>query len=83
MSERPSKRARKELTLADKVKLIRDSQAVPKPTQNELSLKYEIWRQTVSDILKKQTFLSKSLQIMRPGTKSVSTTHARSTNLTH
>jgi hypothetical protein len=54
MSESPAKRARIELTLDDKVKLIKDAQSVPKLTQKEISLKYGLGKSTVSDVLKKK-----------------------------
>lgn len=54
MTERPAKRARTELTLDLKVRLIRDSHSTPKLTQKQLGIKYGISRQTVSDILKRQ-----------------------------
>ena len=60
MSDKPpAKRRRVELTLADRVSLIRMSEMVPKPTQKDLSEKFGVGESTVGDILrKKDIFLS-------------------------
>lgn len=55
------KRARKDLSLEEKLTLIADSKKIPKLTQKELSEKYGIGRTTVSDILKKKGFFYSSL----------------------
>ena len=55
---RPSKRQRVELTLSDKVKLIKDHDTLPKPSQRQLAEKYQVGKSTVGDILrKKDTYL--------------------------
>ncbi|CAG2205244.1 unnamed protein product [Mytilus edulis] len=55
---RPVKRQRVELSLSDKVKLIKDHDSVPKPSQRELAEKYKVGKSTVGDILrKKDTYL--------------------------
>ncbi|XP_067661534.1 uncharacterized protein [Haliotis asinina] len=65
-----AKRARMELTLNQKLKLIEDFESVPRPSQKELAFKYQIARQTVSDILKKKDFYqTKSEQNISPKTK--------------
>ncbi len=48
------KRRRIELSLGTKIKLIEDSETLPKPLQKDLAEKYNISKQTVSDILKKK-----------------------------
>ena len=49
-----SKRGHNELTLEKKIDLIKASEAVPKPRQDDLSKKFGIGRSTVSDILRKR-----------------------------
>ena len=49
-----AKRSHKEISLEDKIVLIRASEAKPKPTQQQLSTQFGIGRTTVSDILKKR-----------------------------
>lgn len=55
MSKPPAKRRRLELTLDDKIKLINESELVPKPTQKQLSEKFGVGKTTVSDILKRKS----------------------------
>ena len=50
-----AQRGHKQLTLEKKIELIKDSEAVPKPRQDDLSKQFGIWRSTVSDILQKRT----------------------------
>ena len=54
MAERPAKRKRVELSLARKVELLTACDVRPSPTQKELATKFNIGRQTVSDILKRR-----------------------------
>ena len=53
MSEPTPKRRRVELSLVDKIKLIKDSESLPKPTLKTLSEKFGVGKSTVSDILKR------------------------------
>ncbi|VDI72849.1 Hypothetical predicted protein [Mytilus galloprovincialis] len=56
-NDKPSpspKRTRKELSIENKMDLIKDSEAVPKISQKDLSLKYGIVKATVYDILKRK-----------------------------
>lgn len=53
-SPKHAKRARKELSIENKMDLIKDSEAVPKISQKDLSLKYGIGKATVCDILKRK-----------------------------
>jgi len=69
MSQHPAKRARKELSLDTKIKLIKDADQPPHPTQKELAEKYEIGRQTVADILKKKTVLQQQYEENANGNK--------------
>ena len=48
------KRARKDLNLEQKLKLIEDSEKIPKWTHKQLGEKYGIGRSTVSDIVKRK-----------------------------
>ena len=50
MSKPPSKRRRVELTLQDKINLIKGSESFPKPSQTSLSEKFGVGKTTVSDI---------------------------------
>ena len=50
-----SKRGHNELNLEKKIDLIKASEAVPKPRQDDLSKKFGIGRSTVSDILRKRS----------------------------
>ncbi|KAH3832701.1 hypothetical protein DPMN_105994 [Dreissena polymorpha] len=54
MSQPPSKRRRVELTLEDKIKLITESSAQPKPSLKALGERFKIGKSTVGDILKKK-----------------------------
>ncbi len=54
MAERPAKRKRVELSLARKVDLLATYDVKPRPTQKELATKFNIGRQTVSDIVKRR-----------------------------
>ena len=49
-----AKRSHKEMSLEDKIALIRASEASPKPTQAHLSCQFSIGRSTVGDILRKK-----------------------------
>ena len=49
-----SNQGHNELTLEKKIDLIKASEAVPKPRQDDLSKKFGIGRSTVSDILRKR-----------------------------
>ncbi|KAH3768744.1 hypothetical protein DPMN_169961 [Dreissena polymorpha] len=53
MSEPPSKRRRVELSLGDKIKLIKKSEMFPKPTLKILSEKYRVGKSTIGDIVRK------------------------------
>ena len=55
MSKLPSKRRRVELTLQDKINLIKESESFPKPSQKSLSEKFGVGKTTVSDILKRKS----------------------------
>jgi energy-converting hydrogenase A subunit M len=55
MSKLPSKRRRVELTLQDKINLIKESESFPKPSQKSLSKNFEVGKTTVSDILKRKS----------------------------
>lgn len=55
MSKPPAKRRRIELTLEDKINLIKDSESFPKPSQKSLSEKFGVGKTTVSDILKRKS----------------------------
>ena len=55
MSEPPSKRRRVELSLEDKIKLIKESEMLPKPTLKMLSEKYPIGKSTIGDIVRKKS----------------------------
>lgn len=48
------KRARKELSIEDKMNLIHESEKIPKISQKDLSLKFGIGKSTVCDILKRK-----------------------------
>ena len=50
------KRARTDITLQKKMDLIKEAEALPKPTQKELSAKFGIDKTTVSDFLKRKEF---------------------------
>ena len=52
MSDPAPKRRRVELSLVDKIKLIQDSESLPKPTLKTLSKTFGVGKSTVSDILK-------------------------------
>ncbi|XP_041366784.1 major centromere autoantigen B-like [Gigantopelta aegis] len=54
MTERPAKRRRVELSLDDKLKIIKSFESVPKPTFRSLSEKFSIGKSTVGDIIKKR-----------------------------
>ena len=54
MAERPSRRARKDLTIDVKLKLIADSEKIPKAMQKDLAEKYGIGKSSVCDILKRK-----------------------------
>ncbi|XP_041366852.1 major centromere autoantigen B-like [Gigantopelta aegis] len=54
MTERPAKRRRVELSLDDKLKIIKSFESVPKPTLRSLSEKFSIGKSTVGDIIKKR-----------------------------
>jgi len=45
MSKPPSKRRRVELTLQDKINLIKESESFPKPSQKSLSEKFRVGKQ--------------------------------------
>lgn len=51
---RPAKRQRTELSLSDKVKLIKDHESTPKVSQRDLAEKYKVGKSTVGDILRKK-----------------------------
>ncbi|KAH3867740.1 hypothetical protein DPMN_030875 [Dreissena polymorpha] len=53
MSEPPSKRRRVELSLEDKIKLIKESEMFPKPILKILSEKYRVGKSTIGDIVRK------------------------------
>ena len=53
MSAPPTKRRRRELTLADKIKLIKESESASLPMKR-LAIKYGIGKLTVSDIIKRK-----------------------------
>ena len=55
MSKLPSKRCRVELTLQDKINLLKESKSFPKPSQKSLSEKFGVGKTTVSDILKRKS----------------------------
>ena len=55
MSKPPSKRCRVELTLQDKINLLKESKSFPKPSQKSLSEKFWVGKTTVSDILKRKS----------------------------
>jgi hypothetical protein len=55
MSKPPSKRRRVELTLQDKINLIKESESFPKPFQKSLSEKFGVGKTTVSDVLKRKS----------------------------
>ena len=55
MSKPPSKRRRVELTLQDKINLIKESESFPKSSQKSLSEKFGVGKTTVSDILKRKS----------------------------
>ena len=44
-----------ELTLQDKINLIKESESFPKPSQKSLSEKFGVGKTTVSDILKRKS----------------------------
>jgi len=70
LADRPSpKWARKELTLDQKLKLIADSERIPKFTQKELSEKYGIGRTTVSDVLRRKAFYREQYEANTSTTK--------------
>ncbi|XP_052706690.1 tigger transposable element-derived protein 4-like [Crassostrea angulata] len=52
----PAKRQRVELSLSDKIKLIKEHEAQPKISQRDLGEKFRVGRSTVGDILKKKEF---------------------------
>ena len=54
MSEKMSKRVHREMSLVDKISLIKASESTPKPTHVFLSTKFGIGRSTVGEILKKK-----------------------------
>ncbi|KAH3850324.1 hypothetical protein DPMN_092733 [Dreissena polymorpha] len=54
MSEPPSKGMRVELSLQDKIKLIKESEMFPKSTLKMLSEKYEVGKSTIRDIVRKK-----------------------------
>ena len=76
MSKPPSKRRRVELTLQDKIDLIKESESFLKPSQKSLSEKFGVGKTTVSDILKhKSEYLAnfeinENVQKFRFGNKS-------------
>ncbi|KAH3776972.1 hypothetical protein DPMN_178406 [Dreissena polymorpha] len=55
MSERPSKRRRVELSLEDKIKLIKESEMFPKLTLKILSEKDGVGKSTIGDIVRKKS----------------------------
>ncbi|CAC5385465.1 unnamed protein product [Mytilus coruscus] len=63
------KRARKDLSLEEKINLIEDSDKIPKLTQKQLGEKYGIGCATVSDILKKKEFYNKQYADNSTGNK--------------
>ncbi|KAH3719515.1 hypothetical protein DPMN_062352 [Dreissena polymorpha] len=54
MSQPPAKRRRVERTLEDKIKLITESTAQPKPSLKAFGERFKIGKSKVSDILKKK-----------------------------
>ena len=50
------KRARTDITLQKKMDLIKVAEALPKPTQKELSAKFGIGKTTVSDYYEAKTY---------------------------
>ena len=54
MSEPPSKSMQVELSLQDKIKLIKESEMFPKPTLKMLSEKYGVGKSTIGDIVRKK-----------------------------
>jgi hypothetical protein len=55
MSKPLSKRRRVELTLQEKINLIKESESFPKPSQKSFSEKFGVGKTTVSDILKRKS----------------------------
>ncbi|KAH3862188.1 hypothetical protein DPMN_025154 [Dreissena polymorpha] len=55
MSDPPSKRWRVELSLEDKIKLIKESEMLPKPTLKMLSEKYGVGKSTIWDVVRKKS----------------------------
>ena len=63
MSVPPSQRCRVELSLEDKIKPIKESEMLPKPTLKMLSEKFRIGKLTIRDIVqKKSAFMFFSLK---------------------
>ncbi|XP_062599444.1 tigger transposable element-derived protein 6-like [Saccostrea cucullata] len=52
----PTKRQRLELSLSDKIKLIKDHESQPKISQRVLGEKFKVGKSTVGDILRKKDF---------------------------
>jgi hypothetical protein len=48
MSKPPSKRRRDELTLQDKINLIKESESFPKPSQKSLSEKFGVGKSQIT-----------------------------------
>ncbi|XP_052240655.1 jerky protein homolog-like [Dreissena polymorpha] len=69
MSQPPAKRRRVELTLEDKIKLITESTAQPKPSLNALGERFKIGKSTVSDILKKKNVYQEQWEKNASGSK--------------
>ena len=55
MLQLPSKRRRIELTLQDKINLIKEAESFPKPSQKSLSEKFGVDKTTFSAILKRKS----------------------------
>ncbi|XP_052268287.1 tigger transposable element-derived protein 6-like [Dreissena polymorpha] len=69
MSQPPAKRRRVELTLEDKIKLITESTAQPKPSLKALCERFKIGKSTVGDILKKKNVYQEQWEKNASGSK--------------
>jgi hypothetical protein len=69
MSQPPAKRRRVELTLEDKIKLITESTAQPKPSLKALGERFKIGKSTVSVILKKKNVYQEQWERNASGSK--------------
>ncbi|KAH3708927.1 hypothetical protein DPMN_068385 [Dreissena polymorpha] len=69
MSQPPAKRRRVELTLEDKIKIITESTAQPKPSLKALDERFKIGKSTVGDILKKKNVYQEQWEKNESGSK--------------